>query len=1002
MLRYKQTNTPMKLRKNLISSAFRIAAFLIVSVFATASGQQEPQASSGQFPGIQQLPASRLQDELTRLSPTAQKRAKQILSGIHFNKQDLPSLHAHSDGSICYACRLGGHSSKTSAPPQISEADLAKAPVRVAPFPAELQFNSRPGSPNVLWLNFEGQVITGTQWNTSLGRDTIDALPFSSDDNLEEYSAAEQAIIKQIWQRVAEDYAPFDINVTTERPAAINNRTAVCLITSKTDRNKEPNPFDNAGGVAFVNVFGMPNFITSFSPAFVYHDNLSNRADYIAEASSHEIGHNMGLSHDGLTDGTEYYSGHGVALASWGPIMGVSYDRNVSQWSNGGYYLANNKEDDLAIIANKVGYRPDDHGNTNETATPLEISAGTVVSSTDPESDPDNLFPANKGVLEKSDDVDVFSFSTGKGPILIQANPWAMKTQTKGGNLDILLELYDQGGNLLQSSNPLELTSAIISAVLEQGNYFLHVTNTGVGTPESNPPSGYTEYGSLGQYFLSGTIQEVNPQPPVLIALDINNGDMITLTADVVLNHTRGDGIPKEYRASEKADFSDAAWQPYSNNPNFVLGGFGVRTVYFQLKNDLGVSEVRSDTINFPDPLEPPILESLAIDSGAPTTDIPEVLLNHQWAGGLPTEYRASESPGFAGAVWRAYTETPTFKLSDYGVRTVYFQIRNTKGISAVLSDSINYLSPASILVNFGSVQITNGYDKPSSAKGTDFGKIRYGAPSPVRTFQVTNSGGKPLDLLSLVLPVGFILEEGLSPFIAPGASDTFTIRLSNTLVGTNLGQVVITNSDVSVASFQFRVQGSIENSNTIIPPDLTKLPDANPATIRTFEDKKVSFRITGSDSESRPITFRITQQPKLGKLSGTAPDLTYTPDKNVNGTDSFRFVVDNGISQSLPAQVDLIITAVNDPPIAKKISVQVPRNKKTKFRLRATDVDSPLSSLRFNVLANPKVGTLRWTKKGSAVYTPKKDYRGRIKFKYTATDGKAVSKPKTVTLIVR
>ena len=485
--------TPMTLHKNLISSALSLTASLALPILATASGQQKEQNSTGQFPGIQQLPASRFQDELMRLSPTAQKRAQQILNGIHFNKQDLPSMHAHSDGSICYACRLGSQNvpaSKASPPPPISEADLAKPPLRVAPFPAELFFNSRPGSPNVLWLNFEGQVITGTIWNTEVvNRETIDALPFSTDAKLEEYSASEQAIIKQIWQRVAEDYAPFDINVTTQRPAVIDNRTAVCLITSSTDRNKQPNPAPNAGGVAFVDVFGISEFITLYSPAFVYHDNLSNRADDIAEASSHEVGHNMGLSHDGLTNGTEYYGGHGSGDVSWGPIMGTGYDRSVSQWSQGEYYLANNKQDDLAIIAGKVGYRPDDHGNANDTATPLEVSAGTDISSTDPETDPNNLFPANKGVLEKSDDVDVFSFSTGRGSIVIQAKPWAMTTQTKGGNLDILLELYDDAGNLLQTSNPLDLTSAIISSVVEQGNYFLHIKNTGVGNPESAAPS---------------------------------------------------------------------------------------------------------------------------------------------------------------------------------------------------------------------------------------------------------------------------------------------------------------------------------------------------------------------------------------------------------------------------------------------------------------------------------------------------------------------------------
>src|SRR5690606_27237642 len=133
--------------------------------------------------------------------------------------------------------------------------------------------------------------------------------------------------------------------------------------------------------------------------------------------------HNLGLSHDGKTVESDYYGGHGSGDTSWGPLMGTGYNRNVSQWSNGEFYLANNTQDDLATIAGKISYRGDDHGNTAGTATALTLSGGTNIVSTTIENDPTNTNSSNKGIFERGTDVDVFSFITGSGSIRLNVNP---------------------------------------------------------------------------------------------------------------------------------------------------------------------------------------------------------------------------------------------------------------------------------------------------------------------------------------------------------------------------------------------------------------------------------------------------------------------------------------------------------------------------------------------------------------------------------------------------
>jgi hypothetical protein len=331
------------------------------------------------------------------------------------------------------------------------------------------------------------------------------------------FSDAEQLAIKRVWQRMAEDFAPFNVNVTTQRPATFSSRTAMVVITRSTDANGAPNPSDTAGGVAYVNVFGRTDFAT-YRPAWVYHDNLGSSESNIAEAASHEVGHNLGLSHDG-TSSAEYYGGHGTSSdpISWGPLMGTGYGRNVSQWSKGEYYQANNLEDDLSIISGKLGYRTDDHGGTVASATALTLTNGTQMVSTTPENDPTNANPANKGVIERDTDVDVFSFATGSGTVRLKVDPWIQPAGTRGGNLHLRIDLYNETGGLVASHAPTTTTNALIETNLAQGKYYLHVRNAAAGNPLVSSPTGYVVYGSIGQYFISGFVQDASGvvQPPL-------------------------------------------------------------------------------------------------------------------------------------------------------------------------------------------------------------------------------------------------------------------------------------------------------------------------------------------------------------------------------------------------------------------------------------------------------------------------------------------------------
>jgi len=328
--------------------------------------------------------------------------------------------------------------------------------------------NSLPGAVAVAYLDMDGQNVSGQQWT---GGGTIVARGISDTFTAEQMS--------EIWRRVTEDYAPFQINVTTDESvylAAAPGHRVRCIITPDNEW------YGAAGGVAYIGSFTW----TGDTPCWVFSDQLGNSPRNIAESSSHEIGHTLGLSHDGRISPAEgYYYGQGSGEVGWAPIMGVGCYKSLVQWSEGEYLSANNTQDDLAIITsqNGFGYRIDDHANSAAGATPFTVSGNALFGS---------------GIIETRDDVDVFSFVTQGGVVT-----FAVTGDATSQNLDILAEIKDAGGNMLAADNPDLLTDASVSASLPAGTYFLHVSGVGHGDYLAD---GYTDYGSIGQYVIIGTL----------------------------------------------------------------------------------------------------------------------------------------------------------------------------------------------------------------------------------------------------------------------------------------------------------------------------------------------------------------------------------------------------------------------------------------------------------------------------------------------------------------
>jgi hypothetical protein len=431
------------------------------------------------------LPKGRLRDRLVALPWEKRERAMRLLHRFRFPKSDVSTIHVDDEGAVLYVDQAPVF---CESPPCPADAPIIEQSPNTGPTNPEpssavddaFALHSKPGASNTLYLDFTGHTFSGTAWG---GGATYYAKPFNTEGGTNSFTEAERAAIAEIWHRVAEDFAPFDINVTTEEPSSFGPYTGRVLITSKKQTNGADMPYRSAGGVAYVDVWGRSDYDWRYSPALVYHDNLANATNYIAEAAAHEFGHNLGLSHDG-TSSTSYYGGHGSGATSWAPIMGNSYSRNVTQWSRGEYAGANNDQDDIDIITEALSLSADDHGDSRAAATPLAIEANGNVLVSDPESDPQNIYPENKGIIDSAADWDYFSFESIGGTLNLRLNPaWQSfyRSSRRGANLDVRAVLMDAGGNVIAQSDPGNDTYAELNLSIGAGTYYLAVTGIGNG-----------------------------------------------------------------------------------------------------------------------------------------------------------------------------------------------------------------------------------------------------------------------------------------------------------------------------------------------------------------------------------------------------------------------------------------------------------------------------------------------------------------------------------------
>ncbi len=464
------------------SPALAVLALAVSAPFAAGRNPTEPG-----FPAGIHLPARANGDDaiaaLGERLPEVAARHAVSPERLRRHLRADPSLWVEENGELVYACGLGCEDCGKEEAPAESPPVAGIEPTDPGPFDTSEAFllHSRPGANRVIYLDFDGHVDdTPGNW-----KDGASAPPYNiPNSNPATFSTEERNRIIEIWQRVAEDYSMYDIDVTTEEPdiealrktAPGDSAYGIRVVIGGSGNDWFGS---NVGGVAIVGSFDAGNDL----PCWVFPAGSGYTAKNVAEAASHEAGHTLGLLHDGIEGGASYYAGQG----NWAPIMGNSYNKPISQWSRGEYADANNTEDDLAVMLTQGAvYRPDDHGGTMATATKVGTDSGSATID---------------GVIERRSDIDFFRVEATGGPLTIDATP-----APSGANLRIEVKLYNGGGQLLQTATAADTTNGTqpvtLSRSVAAGIHYISIDGIGNGNPAT---TGYSDYASLGQYGLMVT-----------------------------------------------------------------------------------------------------------------------------------------------------------------------------------------------------------------------------------------------------------------------------------------------------------------------------------------------------------------------------------------------------------------------------------------------------------------------------------------------------------------
>ncbi|MEO7731487.1 MAG: Ig-like domain-containing protein [Kofleriaceae bacterium] len=183
----------------------------------------------------------------------------------------------------------------------------------------------------------------------------------------------------------------------------------------------------------------------------------------------------------------------------------------------------------------------------------------------------------------------------------------------------------------------------------------------------------------------------------------------------------------------------------------------------------------------------------------------------------------------------------------------------------------------------------------------------------------------------------------------------------------------------------------------TVTQPD--RAPIATSDQLAAVAGLPRSFSLHASDQDGQALTFTVVTQPAHGTISGSVPDLVYTPTAGFSGIDQLTFSVSDGKLTSEVAYVVFVVARDNHAPVAAAATVTMFEDTTKSITLAGSDPDG--DALKFDVKTPPAHGAL-FGVAPDLTYLPSSNYSGPDSFSFVARDPQgAVSAPAAVAINV-
>ena len=201
----------------------------------------------------------------------------------------------------------------------------------------------------------------------------------------------------------------------------------------------------------------------------------------------------------------------------------------------------------------------------------------------------------------------------------------------------------------------------------------------------------------------------------------------------------------------------------------------------------------------------------------------------------------------------------------------------------------------------------------------------------------------------------------------------------------------------------------SVQTATVNVPVSpVNDAPVAGDQSVTTDEDTVMEVTLKASDVEGDALGYTIVSAPRHGTLSGTGANLIYTPEADYRGPDSFTFRASEGIADSDPATVSIMVGTVNDAPVATNDTMSANENTPLVFatgQLLGNDAPGPSNesgqTLTVTAVDQAVNGQVSLGENGNIIFTPATGFSGQASFEYTVCDNGSPSECSVTIAIV-